>query len=184
MKRKEKIKTIQTSETRSNALGIHGVRSSVQLNAYTIVEVLMVLVISGIVIATAVSAFMSIQNLFTVTLRQNQSNDNLGMLYQVMNMDISECKTLTYSSDRLHAHKKFEPDIYYSIHAGHIVRKSGNKMDTFNYSIQDVRLNYLKNGAYIIDTIKFAIYDQQKPYTWKFTKHYGTATYFNIYKEQ
>ncbi len=123
---------------------------------------------------------MSIQNLFTVTLRQNQSNDNLGMLYQVMNMDISECKTLTYSFDRLHAHKKFEPDIYYSIHAGHVVRESGYETDTFNYSIRDVRLNYLKKGVYIIDTIKFAIYDKQLSYTWKFTKHYGTATYFNI----
>jgi hypothetical protein len=152
--------------------------------AYTIVEVLIVLVISGIVIATAVSAFISVQNLFAGTYRQNQSNDKLGMLYYVLNMDISESKRLTYSFVRLHAHKKFEPDIYYYLNDKNVIRETGYTKDTFMFSIRDVHSNYIKNGAYIIDTIKFTIYDHQTPYTWQFTKHYGTAMYFNINNEE
>ncbi len=155
-----------------------------KLDAYTIVEVLIVLVISAIVIATAVSAFISVQHLFAGTYRQNQSNDKLGMLYHVLNMDISESKTLTYSFGELHAHKKFEPDIYYYLNEKNVIRETGYTKDTFNYSIRDIHFNYIKNGAYVIDTIKFAIYDHQTPYIWHFTKHYGTAMYFNINNEE
>ena len=123
------------------------------VNAFTIIEVIVSLLISSIVISLAYTIFINSETYFENIKRQSSYSIQYIDFYSVLKKDINRSNSIAFKNNELIL--KFDNDqVIYILEDEYVEREVLNKRtNTFDIVIKDIEVKYLKNSKFVNEII-------------------------------
>lgn len=153
-----------------------------KLKAYSIIEMMVVMLISMIIIGIAYNGYLFFYKQF---LHFQDSSDKVANDYlfnRLMQSDISDCHFILKKSKGMDCHfggKK----IVYEWNESYILRKDNLSLDTFYFhSIKNIAFTILEKPSMenqLVDEVIFEDHRDERHYTFRYRKQYGADVFIN-----
>jgi prepilin-type N-terminal cleavage/methylation domain-containing protein len=124
---------------------------TVRINSFSLVEMLVVLVLSGIVLSTLYFAYYSISTYQFTLARKSEQQEDLSLMFYTFKRDIEHCYILRMRNqhviDCYNAPEQLGVSYYFD--APNVIRKQLERIDTFHCQIEEPLFFF--RGASVID---------------------------------
>jgi len=155
-----------------------------KLNAFTIMEVTIALLVSGILIAIVYVAFAVVSNSYHGFLAKNGESANIAQLDLLLNRDFRRASLITKTDSGLFL-KNSNDSTSYIFNSNYIVRKNGIT-DTFKVNITRTNMYFEQQSLEAtsdmpdnrIDELEFDLLLHQEKMTFHYYKQYSSADLF------
>ncbi|RED45652.1 hypothetical protein [Seonamhaeicola aphaedonensis] len=117
-----------------------------RLNAFTILEALIGLMLMGIIISTTYTLFNVMNKQLSLLSHENTQVLEYNLFNSTILGDIHKANDFYVLEDKLVLNNYDESTIRYAINKQHITRQSTIKIDTFNIPVTHYRFPYQKNN--------------------------------------
>ncbi|NOZ46544.1 MAG: hypothetical protein GXO79_07145, partial [Chlorobi bacterium] len=121
--------------------------------AFTIIELLVTMVLSSIVVATAIYVFITFNNLLFKFSSNNMNSLELIQLQQIMKSDFILANEINYEYGSITLIYNNGTKVYYDIENKFIIRDAKNSIDTFNIESNDVLVSRQNENRELINEI-------------------------------
>jgi prepilin-type N-terminal cleavage/methylation domain-containing protein len=154
------------------------------LPGFTVIELLIVMLLSGIVVGITYLYFTQFQSYLRQTSVRSDQYFSAGQLHMVLQHDMEQAQQVFFSSpDELHLHLN-ETEIEYVFDAEYIVRKHPVSSDTFQIQILDIKVDEMEDYQDLVKTIELETrMNNQDLLRFELYKDYTAKTLFNLYQE-
>lgn len=142
------------------------------MKAFTIVEIIVVLIITAIVISASMLLYSNMNRIQNSVFNKGEEEAYFVLLTDVLRKDCKEAQSLRFANDELHCIKEKEA-VSYEFETDYIVRKAGIT-DTFAFKSTTPIIGYADSAHLIVnslsftlslknDSIPFSLYKQYSP---------------------
>lgn len=150
-----------------------------KLHAFTMMELLVTIVISSIVVSTALAVFVHINTYFSNNNNQQEEINKIISLQSLLNYDVEKAREIYCLSDRVLLTNS-ESLICYKFLDSYIIREHKANSDTFTLVSTDLSSEKLDNYCDLIKEVSFNIETQHKQWFFRFYKQYPRSVLFNL----
>jgi type II secretory pathway pseudopilin PulG len=134
------------------------------LPAFTIMEMIVVMVLSGIIIAAALKLYLNYEGLVRGKTKQMEFGKETLQFYQVFRHEFDDADRITSTSSQIIFILPDKPPVQYDFEQNYITRLQNNLIDTFFVTVND--LNIRKDEATGLErviTMELRNYDEIFP---------------------
>jgi len=156
-------------------------RSSTHIKAYTLMEMIVVMIISAIIVSMAYVVFTKV-NVLAITLKKlYQANYQVVLLDKLVYADIEHADRVVKTADGFVCEFKNEKHTYHISDV--IVRTQQHQIDTFAF-IKDINMvfTFLSERETVIKTVKIEGVYEEEELNLFYAKEYGADVYVNDYE--
>ncbi len=150
-----------------------------KVSAFTIIEIIVAMLISGIVISASYTIYFNFKVLFIETQLEFEENSRILLLQSLLKRDFREADFIKSRNDELIINFADKEKIYYEIEEDFIVRNNQEIVDTFFIIIDDYYIGKLKNNLLYVDEIILYIELEELEFPIHITKKYTNDYIFN-----
>jgi prepilin-type N-terminal cleavage/methylation domain-containing protein len=113
-----------------------------KIRAFTLVEVIVTLVVSGVVVSLAGSSYYVVKKQFQHFELRNKKVLQVKQLNYLLSKDFKECNKVLKAQNSIEVVYKQRPNVSYSFGGKGIIRNQSSRQDTFygHYTIKSVQL--------------------------------------------
>ncbi len=151
-----------------------------KLKAYTLMEILVALVISGLLISMASMLFLTIKKDVLEEQNRQEMGHRMLRLISFIEKDFDDAREITYNGGALKCFKKETSFSSYEFHNEYIIRRSQFRADSFSFKVNNIECNYLMDDPPMVAYFSFSILDVkgvEKSYN--FNKEYTKSLLFD-----
>jgi Tfp pilus assembly protein PilW len=148
-----------------------------KIRAYTILEVLVVMVIGMIVVSISYTAFFIVNTQYKNFQSRNEKVRSVSLLNFLLTRDFSEANTITSISNGVRCNMR-DKIVEYDLVVDFVVRTESQVSDTFNIKVSNLyktfdELEITENG-HLIETLTFESSEAGLKNHFIYTKTYGS----------
>lgn len=147
-----------------------------KLKAFTISELVVSMILTGIVISIAVTLLFMVKSQFVTFQEKNKTLYELNLFKTLLNKDFEKAEGIIWDETEL-SFKGSSTKLTYIFDEEYIVRNQSQLIDTFLLRISDVNTLLLDNNL-VVD-FSFDIESHNKVYSVHFRKQYAPSTIMN-----
>ncbi len=153
------------------------------LSAFTLLEIILVLIISAIVVSLVFSVILNLKKTFYSFYTRQESVSRLLIFKNTIEHDIDEANYIITTDEKEYLLASTTDTILYNITDQNIVRSKGGHEDTFHISFSALKVDYVATVAdkHLVRSISFAINDPVEIKNAYFSKRYVSADLMAIY---
>ena len=148
-----------------------------KLKAFTLLEIMISLLISGIVISAVYSGYVFTHQQFLKFTGIKTEIRNYFELSEVLNREFENAKKVTTKRNREIEIELINKTINYSFETDYIVREiiKENQTDTFFFAVSDVEINVINTSTSepLVDYVKLTLKDNENEKSISLYKQYG-----------
>ncbi len=146
-----------------------------KLKAFSLLEVLFSIIISGIVISTAYSVYVFTHKQFFIFTSAKTEIRNYFELSNVLNREFETAKKVIKKGPQEIEIELINNRINYSFHNDYILRTIKTHTDTFSFSVVDVEMNVVNElkEEQVIDYMKLTMDEEEGGRSMSMYKNYG-----------
>ena len=154
-----------------------------KLKAFTLLELLIGMVVSGLVVTFCLLGYFIVNKQFSNYRKVKQETSTVATLCNVMSNDFQSSKRILKNSETEFACEFNEKQILYKLDKGLVLRNDLNIIDTFQVATQNVQFVSLESRyegtLKLISKISFEamLLNEYEPFN--FVKNYDAATLIN-----
>ncbi len=150
-----------------------------KLKAFTIMELIVTLVISGLVVLAAFQVINSFSRFSVHSEITNETNTRALQFYKALRADMNHSESLLHYDDETIFQLPQKVTVSYKLNYNNIIRTVNNVSDTFDITISDWHLIKDKKTG-LPTTLELEIVDNEKEISsFRITKEYDNAALFN-----
>ena len=154
-----------------------------KVKAFTLIELVVVMIISGILFSIAYFSFFIISQRFNHFSSASSSVMEISNLQTILNKDFDEAEFLQLQGDDLIV-KKDSLELLYHFEEDYLLRTQLDQVDTFHIPIEN-KSYYFKNAIYYlntgyIDELEFTSEYHDEKFHFHFHKDYSTEQLINF----
>jgi len=142
-----------------------------KVNAYTLVEVLVTLVLSSIIVALAVSVYFQLNRANNRIIRDYNTNEEILQLNYVLSNDFNQYPQIEYSIYELNFLDK-DRKCTYEFSSYGILRKFQEKTDTFKLEFTDLDYQLQNGNTGMVTYFSFTVKWHKQLLPFSFYKEY------------
>ena len=152
----------------------------VKLKAFTLLELLVAMAITGIVVSIAGLVFNVMGKQFNSYKETSEDIASAYLLNNLLQSDFFNAATIYRSEDELIAANR-EYAVKYKFMQSYILRTAGERSDTFFIEAGDIESRFMNDPAEegLIDELYFESYVHREPEIFHFTKQYSPSELIN-----
>lgn len=157
-----------------------------QVKAFTILELLVALAISGIVISIAGMAFSLTTKQFNDYRITSNTIAKAFSLDARLKTDLFNSVNISRNQSTIDIERSNRPGVTYSFHEQFVLRVEDERVDTFRIALTDISF-FFKNEAVdegTIDELRFNAVVLGDPETFRYYRRYGAERVINELKEE
>lgn len=148
-----------------------------RLKSFTLIEVMTVMLLSSIVISTAMLSYDLINRQFVSYSKMNEKLLQAVKLNTLLNVDFFKAQYIRFSNEEIQFIQQEQNGISYQFQTDYITRTMGDAVDTFFISVQNMEAMMLKEkveqGEKLIDELSFEVVSENEIKKIHFQKKYG-----------
>lgn len=149
-----------------------------KIAAYTIIEVIVTISISGIIVLSSLMIYTSFQKVFNKNLQSIQKNTELALFNNQISRDIIISEKIFCRSDKLVFQQLDSTEISYQFLNDYIIRYGNETEDTHFIKHSNLEYNYCLGN--LINEIEFDITTESNKFKYYICKEYNNSTLINI----
>ncbi len=143
-----------------------------KVQAFTIIEVMVTVVITSVVILLSLSVYSSYKRVFMRFNEGVEANYQLMLFDKQLEEDIKSIPEMIFEDGRLVFQSKIGDKVLYCFNDSIIVRENGERLDTFFIAYTNLEFSYLFNS--VINEFSFRSISGN-------TEYYSSKEYSNAY---
>ncbi|MEM9024609.1 MAG: hypothetical protein AAGB22_12760 [Bacteroidota bacterium] len=151
-----------------------------KIKAFTIMELTMTMLLTGIVFAMGWAGYRVVARQFDQYRTNRQAISDRAVILTLLRKDMALAAAVQREGNGFRAVYPYSPDVVYAFQPPLILRHDAAISDTFNLGIQDVSFrmdgNVLSGTDQLVDELVLTSTDPQHA-GWQFRKDYGAARY-------
>jgi len=158
-------------------------RAKIELKAFTVLEMLFVMMLSAIVTGLTYMYFTQ----FSHYLKKSTTSDNTYLNYSMFNFvymkDLNDAETIHYNGKDKISLVKSNEEITYQIDEQSIIRGTDNSQDTFKFKVNELEILEVESHKQLVSSIRFeAVFDTNNSLTNYYLKEYPSEILFRNYE--
>lgn len=160
-------------------------RPDMKLQSFSLVEMLVVLVLSGIVLSILYFAYYSISTYQFALVRKADKQEELGLMFYTLKNDV-ECSTILRMREQniIDCYRTPEQlDVSYYFDAPNVIRRQLQRIDTFHCNIERPVFSFqgviATDVNAVVDQIRLVVDSPQIPLELDINKLYDAASLIN-----
>lgn len=153
-----------------------------KIKAFTIIEVVVVLVITGIVIFAAVSGYLKIQHLFHMSKNINDTGNNIGTLFNVLQYDFEKATIAKSRYNELILLYEDGKKIKYEFDTDKIEREWGYNKEIYHLNTSSISFKALEGRNNYIYEVNCVISFERLSFPIRLTKTYPDQVHYALEK--
>lgn len=119
-----------------------------KLKAYTISELVVVMVLTAIVISIAGSVFLMIKKQYSMYQTKNRKCYDLSLFTYLINRDIENAEQITWADNELNLIQSSKEYVY-GFEDEYVTRQQLQLIDTFYFKTIDLNIKFLENTSWV-----------------------------------
>lgn len=151
-----------------------------RLKSFTLIEIMVALIITGIVASMATWAFSNVQKYVTAYWKNEAQNLDFAQFISMLNKDMLESETINYQNDKLLFIRNNSEVLEYSFYDYCIVRSDKRIDDTLFIEINMFGVTPLEIEPNLIKEISVTLIMGKVEYPMVFTKYYSRQQIFSL----
>jgi type II secretory pathway component PulJ len=160
-------------------------RSHIQVKAFTVLEMLFVMMLSAIVTGLTYMYFTQLSHY----LKKSSTSDNTYLNYRMFDFvykkDLDQSGTIHYNGKDEILLKINDEEITYQIDDESIIREADQTTDTFNFKVSNLEVHELESHKQLVSSIRFdAVFDSINFLTNYYMKEYSSEILYNNYESK
>lgn len=148
-----------------------------KLNAFTLIEMLVVLILTGLVVSLSYSAYEIFLSYRISYLKSSRHLSQLEMLHLVLEKDFSQASSIKEQSGSIRFENPDASLFLYHFNESNIVREQEFRADTFYLFNEGVAEIQTVPNTGLITKLSINLSTENKPLSFIFTKEYGPALF-------
>jgi len=124
-----------------------------KIKAFTIIEVLITMVLSGIVVSAAIYVFLTFNSLLSKTGKKNMQNLEIISLHHIMKMDFIKADEIREEYSSIFISFNESEKVYYDFEENYVVRDAIATQDTFKISVNDIKIYFMDEESDLVTEI-------------------------------
>lgn len=149
-----------------------------KIKAFTIVELIVVFIISSILIYAVLAIFTKTEKLFAVSFKDSFHRTEILMFSYIIEEDIRKAENISSRHNELNI-ETYKNSIIYNFEDEYIIRNNQSQIDTFAISILDFDTKTVSRENGQINQIEFSLPDIFGEEVFVYTKKYSRCQRFN-----
>jgi len=125
------------------------------MKAFTIVEIIVVLIITAIVVSGSMLLYSNMNKIQHSSFNKGEEEAAFVLLTDVLRKDCKEARSLRYANNELNCIKEKEA-ISYEFAAEHIIRKAA-VIDTFPFKTSTPLVGYADSAHLVVNSLSFSL---------------------------
>lgn len=151
-----------------------------KLNAFTIPELLVAMLVSAIVLIAVLYGFQLVSGLLVSTQKRSMATTNGAILYSSLNNDVARADSILRRGDTLLFYSHTLRVRYYT-DSSRIIRSQPPRLDTLGTNVTINSVTFHPEVDRFVTAITLAISINGRPSTYTFEKQYDTALLFEAH---
>ena len=155
-----------------------------RLPAFTLIELIIAMALSGIVIGIIYSSYMIIEKQYNLIKLRDQKISQIKNLNFMLENDFKECESIIKNLNEISLKKEGNINfIVYHFEENYIIRNKLNNLDTFWVKTKDLEANFLNqeiNSKNFIDELKIELIAFDENIVFNLNKNYASDAFLNI----
>jgi prepilin-type N-terminal cleavage/methylation domain-containing protein len=157
-------------------------RPDIKVQSFSLVEMLVVLVLSGIVLSILYFAYYSISTYQFTLVRKVDKQEELGLMFYTLKRDVERCNILRVREQyAINCYNTYgQLNVSYYFFAPNVIRKQLERIDTFHCQIENPLFFFqgeqVTNINTVVDEIKLIVDAPQVPVELDINKLYDAAS--------
>lgn len=155
-----------------------------RLPAFTLIELIIAMALSGIVIGIIYSSYMIIEKQYNLIKLRDQKISQIKNLNFMLENDFKECESIIKNLNEISLKKEGNSNfIVYNFEENYIIRNKLNNLDTFWVKTKDLEANFLNqeiNSKNFIDELKIELIAFDENIVFNLNKNYASDAFLNI----
>lgn len=151
-----------------------------KIRAFTLIEVIVAMILSGIVVAFAAIAFQLVSKQFMSFKKSGERINELFVFQYQLQMDVRESELILHEASGLKFIFDDSKEATYLIYEENIIRENGNRTDTFfvrNADVESIIVPYSNlPGAEIVNYFSMQFNIEKDTVIAEFNKDYPAST--------
>ncbi len=124
-----------------------------KIKAFTIIEVAVTMVLSSIVVGSAIYVFFTFNKVLFATNKNNLIDLELIQLQQILKSDFIKADEINYQYGSIVIKFMNEEKTFYDIEDQVIIREAVNGIDTFNIEVYDIYVYYNSENSKLVNEL-------------------------------
>jgi type II secretory pathway component PulJ len=158
-------------------------RSCIKVKAFTVMEMLFVMMLSAIVTGLTYMYF----NQFSYYLKKSAKSDNTYINYSLFsfafNKDLDNAATLHFNGKDKITIGLIDEEITYQVEDKWIIRETENSSDTFKFKVSGLEVKEMEAHKQLVQSILFdAVFDTNSYLSYSYLKEYSSEILFKNYE--
>lgn len=144
-----------------------------KVKAFTIIELVVVMILTAIIVGIVYSAYSIVGNQYYVYKKTGTQNSQVALLSMLLNKDFTSSHFIKYGNDELFFYSKEDNFIHYVFEENYITRNSNSVTDTFPINPLNIQMKFLQELQLVhnslVDELYFeaVIFNQQQLFHFK-----------------
>lgn len=147
------------------------------IRAFTIVEIIVVMLITAIVISASMLLYNSMNRIQQSSFSKGEEEAAFVLLTDVLRKDCNQSSFIRFSNDVITCQKPKET-VMYELNLDCIVRKTAS-VDSFPFAASNLEVEYADKGQEVLKAISFTFILKKDTIPFYYYKEYGAAFYLN-----
>ena len=149
-----------------------------KLKAFTVLEIIIVLLISGIVIALSLNIYLNMEKLFYRILSDGNKYNEIMFFHNRLKNDFDKAKYVKIEIDELIIYKEDWDIIKYNLGSDYLTVSANNITDTLKLKIKNYNFEYLNEESRLISDFSLELKYNNNNFPFYFTKKYSNKVLF------
>ena len=150
-----------------------------RLKAFTVIEIITVLLISGIVISLSLSIFLNFEKIFRQLLSDSSKYSEIMFFHRRIKNDFDRAKYITYNQDELVLHNVNNNIVKYNLGNEYLTINTNTNIDTLKVNIKDCSVEYINEESKLITSFFLILKLKGNDFPLFFNKEYSNRILFN-----
>ena len=153
--------------------------------AFTIIEIVVIMMLSLLVIAGGMTVFQYISGNFNRSVSSLKTSNEVLQLYGLLRMDFEKSDFVRVEDDAYRLLSD-SSDIRYEINKTYILRQTEFSSDTFDYRVKTNHVEFYKYDETLVCSISIKLIHVNDSFTFTIAKQYSPASVVNhlLFKEK
>ena len=145
------------------------------------VEILVVIVLSAIVIATGAAVYKIVQNTYIQNIKKNQASIEIFSFCNLLKHDLESSEFAIAKQNTIEITSLNNETITYDFDRNSVLRTKGTTKVNFNILVNDLKFEFLNNNSQLLSSVHFSINHAEKnKILFDITKKYSNSFLFNL----